>query len=305
MNGPAFEIEKRVPALTADSKVAINASHSARGVGDVGGILAAAHARYPNLLYIAQNLVDAELLYWGDISEAAELHDPMPVHRSHPLFRENKVRVFLDPVTWIDELRGYDFSFGTRIHGNIAALLAGTPATVLCHDSRTLELCRYFDIPHRMISDVPSDIDPAALYEEADFGKLTNGHKERWDRFTGFLDRNGLDNVYSHGDGGAAYDARMRGITFPPAIQAWNGGDGGGLSYRIGYLKDAAARADRQHKDSAKRITELTRQLARMEKRLAAVEGRTATKGVTMVRAKRAMGRPVRRLFNGGPDRQS
>lgn len=297
MNGGTFEVQKRLPALTADSRIAVNASHSARGVGDVGGILAAAHARYPRLLYVAQNLVDAELLYWGDLSEASDLHHSMPVRRTHPLFRENKVRVFLDPITWIEELRAYDFSFGTRIHGNIAALLAGTPATVLCHDSRTLELCRYFDIPYRMISEVPSDIDPAVLYEEADFGRLTNGHKERWDRFTGFLDRNGLDNVYDHGDGGAAFDARMRGIAFPPGIQAWDGHDDGGLGYRISWLRDTAASADRAQKDSAKRIAELTTQLARMEKRLGKLEARAVR--TTMVRAKRAVGRPVRRMLGG------
>ncbi|NDZ70642.1 polysaccharide pyruvyl transferase family protein, partial [Streptomyces sp. SID10362] len=66
-----------------------------------------------------------------------------------------KVRLYIDPATWISELRPFDFSFGSRIHGNIAALLAGVPSTVLCGDSRTLELCRYFGIPHRKITEVP------------------------------------------------------------------------------------------------------------------------------------------------------
>ena len=86
---------------------------------------------------------------------------------SHPFFREHRTRFYVDPWPWIEDLQGFDFSFGTRIHGTIAALLAGTPAVVLAHDSRTLELARYFDIPHRLLRDVPPDLDPADLYAEA------------------------------------------------------------------------------------------------------------------------------------------
>ena len=79
----------------------------------------------------------------------------VPVSSKHPLIRENRVRFFLDPKTWFDHLAQYDFSFGTRIHGNIAALLAGTPAVLLAHDSRTLELADYHQIPHRVIDQLP------------------------------------------------------------------------------------------------------------------------------------------------------
>ena len=48
----------------------------------------------------------------------------MPTHPDHPMYREDKVRVYMDPVTWMDDLRDFDYSFGSRIHGNIAALLA-------------------------------------------------------------------------------------------------------------------------------------------------------------------------------------
>ena len=69
-----------------------------------------------------------------------------PITLDHPLIRSDRVRFFLDPKTWFDHLAQYDFSFGTRIHGNIAALLAGTPALLLAHDSRTLELAEYHEI---------------------------------------------------------------------------------------------------------------------------------------------------------------
>ena len=76
------------------------------------------------------------------------------MHRSHPFFAERRTRLYADPWPWLADLAAFDFSFGTRIHGNIAALLAGTPAYVLAHDSRTLELARYFEIPHTAMPDV-------------------------------------------------------------------------------------------------------------------------------------------------------
>ena len=64
---------------------------------------------------------------------------------------------------------------------HIAALIAGTPAVVLAHDSRTLELARYFDIPHRLLRDVdPATLDAADLLAEADFGPLVTGHAARY-----------------------------------------------------------------------------------------------------------------------------
>ena len=107
------------------------------------------------------------------------------------------MRFFLDPPPWFAFLAGRDFAFGSRIHGTIAALIAGTPAVVLAHDSRTLELARYFDIPHRLLRDVdPATLDAADLLAEADFGPLVTGHAERYARFVGFLDRHGLDHVF-------------------------------------------------------------------------------------------------------------
>lgn len=163
----------------------------------------------------------------------------MPTHPDHPMHREDKVRVYIDPVTRIDDLRGFDFSFGSRIHGNIAALPAGTPATVLCGDWRTLELCRYFEIPHQPLDEAAEDpqaADPARLYEEADLGGLVGNHRERFDRFVGFLKKQGLRNTFTHGDGGTAFEERLRSLPFPPGIRPWNDTDLAPLSSRFGRL---------------------------------------------------------------------
>jgi hypothetical protein len=56
-------------------------------------------------------------------------------------------RYFLDVDEWINHMRSFDFYFGSRLHGAIASLLAGTPACLVAHDSRTMELAEYAGIP--------------------------------------------------------------------------------------------------------------------------------------------------------------
>jgi hypothetical protein len=307
LHGPTFPELSTATPLTSASRLAINVSPDAASVGDIAGLARRAYARYPGSMYYAQNLTDGELLFWGDSSREAGRVSDLPKARSHPFLLDDRMRLPVDPITWMRELREYDFGFGTRIHGNIAALLAGTPSVVLCHDSRTLELCRYFDLPHRMLADLSADTDPADLYEEADFSALHSGHAERFERFTAFLSRNDLQNTYDHGDKGDAFDAKMAELTFPGSISAWDGHDDGALGYRIAWLREQVKQAKRGQASANKKVAELTRQndelrelLAGLDKRQAATEKalKNMGRGVTgrlgpalKRRARKALGR--------------
>ncbi|WP_393083224.1 polysaccharide pyruvyl transferase family protein [Streptomyces sp. LN704] len=294
MYGKDLDVRKNAPALGPESRIAVNGSHSAVKSQGLDQVIRGTHTRYPHLRFIGQNLSDARQLHWRDLSDPNGSVTAMPTHPDHPMYREDKVRVYIDPVTWIDDLRDFDFSFGSRIHGNIAALLAGTPATVLCGDSRTLELCRYFDIPHRRINALPRDLDPAELYAEADFGALTGGHQERFERFTGFLDRNGLRNTFTHGDGGAAYDRRMASLTFPAGIRPWNDADVTSLTTRFGWLQ---TRITELSADNAK----LKRDLDRARKGAPKALAQPAVPQRSVYRmARRAVGRPLRKALQSG-----
>ncbi|MET7453297.1 polysaccharide pyruvyl transferase family protein [Streptomyces sp. NPDC005574] len=297
MYGKELAVHKPATALTADSRIAINGSHSAVRTQGMDQVIRRTHARYPNLRYIAQNLSDAKQLHWRDLSHPNGKVTGMPSHPDHPMYAEDKVRIYIDPVTWIDDLRDFDFSFGSRIHGNIAALLAGTPATVLTADSRTLELCRYFDIPHQRIDQIPEDLDPARLYEEADFTKLSGGHQERFERFTGFLDKNGLQNTFTHGDGGAAFEARMRKLRFPAGIRPWNDMDLDSLTARFGFLQ---SRITQLSKDNAQLKRDVARAKTPVKPAAVSVKpAQDASSTSVYRRARRAVGRPLRRLQPG------
>ena len=229
MNGPELRVEKKVEHLGTASRLAFNTAPSQASVGP---LLTSLASRYPNLTYVAQDRAALELLALGRVQRAATIPAGFPADSSHPLVRSDRLRVFPDPWPWIEFLRGMDFVFGSRAHGNLVSLLAGTPCYMLPHDSRTLELARWFEIPHRPLRDVSADLDPAELYASADYDGLNRGHPARWEAFAGYLRRHGLEHVFEAG-GAAAFDATIARLHFPiPGDRSTPGGTLG-LAYRI------------------------------------------------------------------------
>lgn len=238
-NGADLHVEKGRPVLDREAKVAINVSPY---VTSMGPIVARHVERFPDLTYIPQDLDTLEMLLWGEVGADVDPTDPRPIHLAHPLFRDDKVRFFTDPTPWFEFLATRDFSFGTRIHGNIAALIAGTPAYVLAHDSRTLELARYFEIPHRPYAHADPTIDAADLYAEADFGPLNRGHAARLATFAAYLDRHGLDHVFRSPPAEPAFAARIAATPFPPAVTVGSRTTPHGLGGRIMRLRRRVTR---------------------------------------------------------------
>jgi Polysaccharide pyruvyl transferase len=224
MYGPNLIVKKKVEALTERSRIALNVSPYVKSIGPV----AVDHAqRYPNLTYVAQNRDTLALLLYGTYPEVNHRKNSavgVPVSLEHPLIREDRVRFFLDPYSWIAGLADYDFSFGTRIHGNIVAVLAGTPGLVLAHDSRTLELAEYHHIPwRRLTSEVR--LDATELYAEADWEPMNAAHTVNWDRFAAFLSKHELGHIYQNGESGAEFDSALAAVNFPPPVRTLMGAD--------------------------------------------------------------------------------
>ncbi len=224
MYGPNLKVEKKVESLSYDSPIAFNVSPYVPEMGPLS-LYAAEH--FPNLVYMAQNIQTLELMLYGSYPKGKRMNamaaSGAPITLEHPLIRSDRVRFFLDPKTWFQHLAEYDFSFGTRIHGNIAALLAGTPALLLAHDSRTLELAEYHEIPHRTITSIEDDADPLSLYAECDWNRLNKAHPDRWDSFASFLGEHRLTHVYDDGQDPSDFDDRLAATEFPPPVRTLMG----------------------------------------------------------------------------------
>lgn len=130
-------------------------------------------------------------------NQAPKLHQP------------EKVAFICDIVPWMDYLKSKSFSIGTRIHGNIVSLLAGTPGHVICHDSRTLEMSRYLEIPHTTYAQL-ANFDGTRVYEESDYTGLMKNHRARLAKYAAFLERNDLAHILYDKPALLDYDAKVR-----------------------------------------------------------------------------------------------
>lgn len=107
------------------------------------------------------------------------------------MLANNKVKMIVDMNDWYSYLKncGFNYSFGSRIHGSIMAILAGIPATVLAIDTRTQEMAEFYDIPCVKI-DSKSRFSPDNVYEkyiEADYEKFNQNYQKKYDDFEKFL----------------------------------------------------------------------------------------------------------------------
>jgi len=176
-------------------------------------------AEFPNHYFIPQNLFDFRLLYSGiplSMTYKGKIPPGYPQTIAHESFVQNKVRGFINVPSWLEFLKNIDFSFGSRIHGNIMPILAGTPSFIFVPDARILELARYHNIPHMPINDIKSDINILDIYHKTDFNTVHTGHAERFENYIKFLNANGLDHIYN---GKRSYDVfpfdnKIAGIEF-------------------------------------------------------------------------------------------
>jgi hypothetical protein len=83
-----------------------------------------------------------------------------------------KLRVYFSVHQWFEDSTKYDFSIGLRLHGNMVAWQAGTPALWIYHDSRTRELAEVMAVPKISLSDFLSSCNTIEdAWERVEFSK--------------------------------------------------------------------------------------------------------------------------------------
>jgi polysaccharide pyruvyl transferase WcaK-like protein len=89
-------------------------------------------------------------------------------------------------------MKNYDFVFGSRFHGNIIALQAGTPACLICHDTRTSEMAEFLGLPFVRIKDIQK-IDVDFLYDQVNPNAIQARYRQLYPEYKRFLRVNGLE----------------------------------------------------------------------------------------------------------------
>lgn len=235
LHGPDLQVHKKLDTITADAALALNLTPEVPGIGAFATDQA---ARHPRLTYIGQDAHDLRLLLWG--TPHPHVGDPLaPTHLHHALYQQDRMRLFVDTWTWYAFLARQDFAYGTRFHGNVAALLAGTPAMMLAHDSRTLELAEYHQMPHRVQPRFDEPVAVEELYAATDLSAFNEALPDRFTRYTDFLARNGLEHRWESGRDGSQFDARLEQASFPPGVRTLAAPDLGEVAARLDWLRHA------------------------------------------------------------------
>ncbi len=106
---------------------------------------------------------------------------------------DHRILLFTDISLWRKYLilNNYNFSFGSRIHGNIVSILSGIPALIYGCDSRTQEMAEFFSIPMITATNM-NKYSLEELYELTDYKKFNCEFKEHYNNFEKFLISHGL-----------------------------------------------------------------------------------------------------------------
>lgn len=214
LNGRGHRVD--VDFSRAVKKVAYNVETSK----DLAGSLVESVEANCDAHYFAQDMKTFELMLHGTEAFPHGRDGRLPLRSSHSQFTAGKARFPLDAWTWIEELRGYDFAFGPRIHGNVTSVLAGTPALLFAHDSRTRELAEYHGIPHLTESQYQNVSSLDDLLEKVDYSEFNARHGDNFDRLISFVHESGLSTIYDEGEERAleSYRRSVDAVTFPPSL---------------------------------------------------------------------------------------
>lgn len=183
--------------LNKKSKISINSKVQLRE--PLHEILYRTKCQFEDCCYVPQVLDEINHMYFGkdtvkNLTKKISKYFPMKFGNE----KEDQwvAKSFLHPQAWLDYLKERDFSVGSRIHGNIAAILAGTPCLVIVSDERIKELVTYHNIPHCYLKKLKAEDNLMEIVENQDFNSIYEGHKERFEHYLDFLHQNGLNTVF-------------------------------------------------------------------------------------------------------------
>ncbi|MCI8769644.1 MAG: polysaccharide pyruvyl transferase family protein [Lachnospiraceae bacterium] len=219
---PAMEVKE----LTKESDVSMNSKISLPQ--KFHDFMYRSSLELPNYNYVPQVIEEIGQMFMGKrypAGFATSIPEHFPVNFAHPIYQSGKGITFTNMPSWLEYLRNKDFSFGSRIHGNIAAILAGTPCFIVVSDNRIMELVEFHHIPHLLMKDLNKSTNIFDLHEKADFSAIQIGHEKHFIHYLDFLKENGLETIYDK-DGNepeiVPFDKKISEVKFAQPVKAFS-----------------------------------------------------------------------------------
>lgn len=110
------------------------------------------------------------------------------------LLLQDRVKLIPHMNLWREYIRqkGFNFSYGSRIHGSIMPILSGVPAVLEAQDARTREMAEFFNVPlvekgaHKNYKSLYE------LYRDTSYKKFNDEFPARFDAYEQFLKKFGI-----------------------------------------------------------------------------------------------------------------
>ncbi|MDR0913119.1 MAG: polysaccharide pyruvyl transferase family protein [Methanobrevibacter sp.] len=155
---------------------------------------------FEKINYIPQDLAEFSKLYAGMMSISGKtLRDEVdyfPNNWDDIVYKEGKIKLFLNAPSWIDFMKDVDFSIGTRIHGNIIPTLAGVPSLTFYYGARLKELVEFHNLPGIDARLVENDMNLEELIKKFNFHSPEKQHVKNFDNYINFLETNEIKHLY-------------------------------------------------------------------------------------------------------------
>lgn len=233
MWGPDFQMSDREVKLTRKSTMSLSFDHR---IGSTADLLDQTLSAFPRSTVYMQEKLGAQMVISGEETRADWNGDErFPLKTTHRAYQQQRLVYFPTAWSWIRHLKDVDFAYGPRLHGTVAATLAGTPAHLLVHDSRTLEVAEHHHLPHTA-TDQLDGVTAVDLAAQHDYSEFNAAYPELYGRFVSFLARNELRSAHDQaGPALAAFDASLEPATQAKGVRS-NEGARPTLRRRLGAL---------------------------------------------------------------------
>ncbi len=116
-------------------------------------------------------------------------------------YARRRVKAFFNVESWFSYLSGIDIYCGTRLHGVLATLIAGKPAVLVAHDTRTTEMAKFLRIPALTAASVVDKMNRncfslSDIYDELDFSEFNDRQSFYLSNFIDYFRANDVSHLH-------------------------------------------------------------------------------------------------------------
>lgn len=152
---------------------------------------------FHDLTFVGQLRQELKTLYLGiDYRHNPAYVDLYPCNINHPLYANDKVRFFYNTQEWVRYYKGVDFTFGTRFHGVVPSVIAGTPSILFAKDIRTRELAEFHHLTHLKTDQLDKHKNIWDIIDTVDFHSPESVAQKNFKNYLDFLHLNGFKTIY-------------------------------------------------------------------------------------------------------------